>query len=784
MSTERIVLAVALLLSGGLGTLVYCTNPRRIVNRAYLLLCFVIVAWLGTLLMIFGTREPAAASLLIRLASVLGASIPLVLSILRRSITIRANNLWRLAMSIPKWSTSFAAIAVYCLTRLYLSGVKFPASGIPDAVYGPAALLYPAYLIAGVIWMFAETVRDLRRASGMTRVELQYILAGLACIVVTCVFAGVLPQITHNSQIVAFAPLWLVAMNGVIAYGIATSKILSVGTLVRRATSYTLLVTYLVVVYCATWWLSSQILPGEFATHLVAAVVTALTMTRASRILQAFVRKLFINFHVVDLRETLKAVDALLQQVSTTDDLLARFVQVLSKAAGTEVAAVILLRDSGEASIWSITDAAPLRADDPLPAYMGGRSGALSLAEVSRRPTSSSEREATRQLAAMAGEIAIPFWNATKLAGVVILGWRLTGRPYDKTEVESLQLLVSRLGTAVENAELYTELRSSKHYVETILTELTSGVIAANEAGVVTVCNREAARLLNQAVVGSHIDRLPPTLAQPLLRCLETGEAVKDENGLIQIGVEEAVPVRFSLKSLADTKRGVLLVISDLTRIRKLEEQLRRADRLASLGTMAAGIAHEIKNPLQPIKTFVSLLPERSDDAAFLERFGKIVGHEVDRIDRLVFRLLSMSKPDAPAKTRMSLHDLIEDTLALLAHDFNKREIEVVTSLDAEVDQVVADRSQMEQVLLNVLLNAAEAMDKGGILTLESRMKHSGSVLSNLSSLELLVKDQGPGVPEALLRQIFDPFITTKADGTGLGLSIAHGIMADHSTLR
>jgi signal transduction histidine kinase len=238
------------------------------------------------------------------------------------------------------------------------------------------------------------------------------------------------------------------------------------------------------------------------------------------------------------------------------------------------------------------------------------------------------------------------------------------------------------------------------------------------------------------------------------------------------VTAEKTIPIRFSSQVFTDSAQGAFVVFSDLTRMKQLEEQLRRADRLAVLGTMAAGLAHEIRNPLAPIKTFVELIPERAADIGFLTRFTEIVGAQVARIDRLVSQLLSFSRVGLPHRGEVACHEVLHDIMALLAHDFNKRGVESVTSFNALSDRVFADRQQLEQVILNTLMNAAEAMPDGGQIVLTTGNRNN--------FFELDIQDSGPGVPVEVLSRIFDPFVTTKEGGTGLGLSIAYGIVADH----
>ncbi len=233
---------------------------------------------------------------------------------------------------------------------------------------------------------------------------------------------------------------------------------------------------------------------------------------------------------------------------------------------------------------------------------------------------------------------------------------------------------------------------------------------------------------------------------------------------------------------------GALVVLTDITALKRLELQIRRSDRLASLGTLSAGMAHEIKNPLVSIKTFAQLLPERYQDSDFRETFSNLIGHEIDRIDSLVNQLLRFARPAKPLLKPMHVHDVLEKSLMLVGHRLYQKEIKLSRSWNADVDTIRADADQMEQVFLNFFLNAMDAMKQGGELTVTTEIVpatewatapngtngHRGEIL------RVSVRDNGEGIKSEDIAHVFDPFFTTKDYGTGLGLSVVHGIIQEH----
>jgi signal transduction histidine kinase len=211
--------------------------------------------------------------------------------------------------------------------------------------------------------------------------------------------------------------------------------------------------------------------------------------------------------------------------------------------------------------------------------------------------------------------------------------------------------------------------------------------------------------------------------------------------------------------------------------LKKQKAVMRRADRLASLGTLTAGLAHEIRNPLVAIKTLTQLLPERLDDEEFRKDFLKIASGEVDRISSLVNELLEFARPTSPQLQLENIQDTMDGMILLISTETKKKSVEIVAHYEDNLPLVAADREQVKQVFLNVLLNAIEATSDGGQVSVEIRTfaKNSGEEF-----LQVEIRDTGRGIPEEHLENVFTPFFTTKDKGSGLGLSISHQIIQEH----
>ncbi|MCJ7545886.1 MAG: ATP-binding protein [Deltaproteobacteria bacterium] len=209
--------------------------------------------------------------------------------------------------------------------------------------------------------------------------------------------------------------------------------------------------------------------------------------------------------------------------------------------------------------------------------------------------------------------------------------------------------------------------------------------------------------------------------------------------------------------------------------MQRTQQLMRRTDRLSSLGSLTATLAHEIRNPLVTVKTFLDLVPERYKDKEFRGNFLKLTTSELERITKLVSDLLDFAKPPKPTFRRADVNQVIEEIIPLIMVEAGKRDITIETNL-RETPRARLDTDQMKQVFLNILLNAIDAINAHGRISITSRdIRKNGS-----EYVQVEISDNGKGIPKKLVDQIFDPFFTTKEKGAGLGLAISHQIVQDH----
>jgi two-component system, NtrC family, sensor kinase len=210
--------------------------------------------------------------------------------------------------------------------------------------------------------------------------------------------------------------------------------------------------------------------------------------------------------------------------------------------------------------------------------------------------------------------------------------------------------------------------------------------------------------------------------------------------------------------------------------LKKSQDIIRRSDRLSALGTLAAGIAHEVRNPLVSIQTFFQLAPDRLHDEEFFTTFLSMTANEVKRISDLISELLSFARSPSPSLGRVDLNELLDRVATLLEPEARKHKLTITRAFDPSAPLIHADGDQIKQVVINLLLNAIQATQPGGTVCVTSRSIAHGAV--DLAQIE--IRDTGIGIPKDQLDSIFNPFFTTKDKGTGLGLAIANQIISEH----
>jgi signal transduction histidine kinase len=327
---------------------------------------------------------------------------------------------------------------------------------------------------------------------------------------------------------------------------------------------------------------------------------------------------------------------------------------------------------------------------------------------------------------------------------------------------------MSPVGSSNKHGGLPTESPAS------LLQEcLACGVLVVGARERIVACTAEAAGHLRARAArlkNASINSLPAPLPELIRAAAKSGKAVTNREIEIKTPRGGAMRLRASIlpvKSRAQSQ--VVVVLNNLTSAPVFEQNLRRLDQLASLGALSASMAHEIKNGMVAIKTFVDLLAQKNQEAELTE----VVGRELQRINAIVTQMLRFAAPKAAASATVHTHDLLDHSLRLLQHQIGAKMISLQRNYQAAPDILHGDDAQLQQVFMNLLLNAIEAMSTNGVLTVSTK-------IAGGKQLQIQIQDTGAGIAPENIARLFEPFFTTKKDGTGLGLAISKRIALEH----
>ena len=329
----------------------------------------------------------------------------------------------------------------------------------------------------------------------------------------------------------------------------------------------------------------------------------------------------------------------------------------------------------------------------------------------------------------------------------------------------------------------YRSARSSlsriRAFSENLLDNMPVGLVAFNNDFQITSLNSFAVSLLGlqlENVIGKTAGSiLPASLWEHAQNQISQADLVEKEINC-RLSSGQLIPLEIDIsqfKSRDDGPVSYILMFKDLSQVKALQKEIARSQRLASIGSLAAGVAHEIRNPLSSIKGFATYFKERYPDIQQDQKIARIMIEEVERLNRVVGQLLELSKPVVINATQVDLNMLVDDSVKLIEQAAAEKNIEISAGQEP-LGSFALDGDKIKQVLLNLYLNAMEAMPDGGRL----------DVLLDLSPgrdrLDISVTDTGVGISQANLGNIYDPYYTTKQAGTGLGLAVVHNIVEAH----
>jgi two-component system nitrogen regulation sensor histidine kinase GlnL len=347
------------------------------------------------------------------------------------------------------------------------------------------------------------------------------------------------------------------------------------------------------------------------------------------------------------------------------------------------------------------------------------------------------------------------------------------------------------------NSKRASDGSANSHLYGMILDNIDRAVIAFNNDGVITLFNPAAEALMkcsSRQFVGKSYKNLfsnQETLLYLVKVALQEGRSITDDEGLyLQRSNAESLPVNAYTAPIFDqqgNQDGAVMIIRDLSRIKDLEGTLRRADRLSMLGTLAAGLAHEIKNPLGGIKGAAQLLSMELSTESPLQDYTQIMVKEAERINFIIEELMDLGSPRQPEIGDVDLTRVMNDIVLLQREAARSRNIHFKLKLDPSIPPVQGDEGLLTRLFLNLIKNARESISDEGNVVIETRIASNyhmtGPGRRSSPMVDIVISDTGCGIDKQEMDRIFTPYFTTKSKRSGLGLAISQKIIEDHNGL-
>jgi two-component system, NtrC family, sensor kinase len=649
------------------------------------------------------------------------------------------------------------------------------------------------FLLAALVFVISYR----RASSGILRQQLKWVTGGaLAGIVpfllfyIVPFFLGVVPRPWMN-----FSTISLVLIPLSFGYAIIRYRLMDVDIIFKRGLAYTAASGGVVAVYIAIVAVIGALFhtawPSGTMGGIIAIVVAAFLFQPFRDWIQARLDRFFYRDRL-DYRRTLIEFGRTLTSEVRLDPMLASVMDRISQALLVDRLA-IFVEDESHPGTYRIARSVGVRYTGALDlSFLGGETrpfaNGLLFYESARaaRESSPSVRQTLEQLDL---NYFIPCQVRDHAIAVLGLGKTVDGDFLSSEDVELLHTIAGYLAIALDNAQLYTSLEQKaaqierlKDFSENIVESLNVGVLAVDFGGAVESWNTQLEGLIGvprEEAVGRKIEDVLPS---DLLAEITARSGDERVSSLYKFHMRSRdgrnLVVNVSIAPLvgkSGDRIGRLILFDDVTQRMRLEEQVFQNEKLTSLGLLAAGVAHEVNTPLAVISNYIQMLAKQLPGGDPRHQLIEKVVKQTFRASEIVNNLLNFSRTGATEFTEVNLNAVVEEVLTLVAHPFRTGQVQVTRNLQQELPAVLGSTNKLQQVFLNLFLNARDAMPSGGVVEIRTAA-HNGSV-------EVEIIDSGAGIPRENLNRIFDPFFTTKSSGrgTGLGLSVSYGIVKEHA---
>lgn len=797
ISTAFLLLAAAMSLT--LGGVVVLRGPRQVTSRQFAVLSVNLILWSLGVLTIVHSPTKNFASDAIKITFIVAAFLPATFYHFVYSFPYVRKSRFPLELALLYLGGVVLTLGTF--TPYYLRDVTLRISAPPAAEYGPVFYSYSFLVALAMAVSFNDLFRKARHAIGIQRRQVEHVLLGIFVTTGLASFTNILAPAWGIKNLEVYGPGFVVLMMAIFAYSMVRYHLLDIWILVSRATVYAVITAFVVLTFMTSvslvhWVFSDGGRGADILTTMIAAGIIVFFLQPLRDRIQLILNRVVL-YRQYDAGQFIDRITRSGGEIVKLEHLLDAVAHDIQNTVGVRLVQVLLCREKTP-GIY-VTEYTANHQDrgkehfnlGPVEAYLVEHAGPISVHELAQTARGRHAEEIVEILEGIHAQLCVPLRTTSGIIGFLMLGPKSSQDIFTLTDLKTFRTISGPLATAIENARLYKKLEALNLHLERIMKSMQGGVIAVDESGTVTTANKAATDLLGPIPPGTVLEKLEAAVSGLLRRTLEERRTFKDVETTVLSSNGQPLAVAMSssvFRTASQDCIGGMVLIHDMTQIKQLEASVQRADRLTSIGTMAAGMAHEIKNPLQSIKTFTQLLPQRYQDSDFRKTFSEVVPPEVQRIDAIVTRLLDFARPQPVCFEPQDVQAILRDVLALTDNQLHKVDITINLDFPEENRLVTGDDQQLHQLFLNLVLNAIDAMRecRHRVLTvrveyarLRRRQKVSGDVVE-VPCARIVLADTGCGIEEANLQHLFTPFFTTKNHGSGLGLCVANGIVTEH----
>jgi hypothetical protein len=671
-------------------------------------------------------------------------------------------------------------------------------SGLLERIEWGAYLYLAVCLIGGLALM----MRALTRLRSVTaRRQLGWIVWGSGVGAVPFVVLYVIPLLA--GRVPAFAAYTAVLLGCIplaFASAIVRYRLMDIEVIIKKGLVAAAVVTVLALIYGGTLRLAGLILGAGNENSsfwaLFATLIVALVAPWLKSSIQAALDRLYYRDRY-DYRRALVAFARELNSDLDLQRLSSRLVERIQETLGVDRMVLYLRADAATPARFRPVAATGFgRSSPPVPDPRSELGSRLVTGQLVSLDDSVPTRRLVSEEAAQWREAGlysfVPCVSTEATIAVLAVGRRPRGEPLNSEDMTLLSAVAAQAATALENARLYDQLSAKadeierlRQFSDSVVESLTDGVIVVDLNDRVLRWNRPMEVIVGlerEAAIGKSLESIFPRSFVETLKAARREAPAGTTLYRVPLEIASSSGVRSLLINTAVSPfqtaeanhAGWIIVLEDITERANLEEQLRLSEKMAAIGLLAAGVAHEVNTPLTGISSFTQMLLERADPADTRTQLLEKIEQQTFRAAKIVNSLLNLARPSSGEMAPVDVNTTINDVLALLEHQFRISRIQVRKNLADVPVTVRGVEYKLQQVFLNLFLNARDAMPKGGWVSVSSAMEGSDAVIE--------VGDTGVGIPSEHLARIYDPFFTTKAEGrgVGLGLSVTYGIVQEH----